>query len=136
MPQTPVGLTTDLLRRRPDIRQAEQVMIQANADALSTIQTGRADAAIGNTTNLTNTPKITDGWPMFSTDGQWIYYSTMRTGRHSIHRVRVDGTSDTTLTDAGLGEEDGRAFVSADGHTLIYNKRKGGAIDILSLRLP
>jgi multidrug efflux system outer membrane protein len=30
-PQTPTGLTTDLLRRRPDIRQAEQVMIQANA---------------------------------------------------------------------------------------------------------
>jgi len=30
-PQTPVGLTTDLLRRRPDIRQAEQVMISANA---------------------------------------------------------------------------------------------------------
>ena len=31
-PQTPVGLTTDLLRRRPDIRQAEQVMIGANAE--------------------------------------------------------------------------------------------------------
>ena len=39
MPQTPVGLTTDLLRRRPDIRQAEQVMIQANA------QVGAAIAA-------------------------------------------------------------------------------------------
>lgn len=30
-PQTPVGLTTDLLRRRPDIRAAEQNMISANA---------------------------------------------------------------------------------------------------------
>ena len=30
-PQTPVGLTTDLLRRRPDIRAAEQAMISANA---------------------------------------------------------------------------------------------------------
>jgi multidrug efflux system outer membrane protein len=30
-PQTPVGLTTDLLRRRPDIRAAEQGMISANA---------------------------------------------------------------------------------------------------------
>lgn len=39
MPQTPTGLTTDLLRRRPDIRQAEQVMIQANA------QVGAAIAA-------------------------------------------------------------------------------------------
>ncbi|HEX4738784.1 MAG TPA: efflux transporter outer membrane subunit [Allosphingosinicella sp.] len=32
MPATPVGLTTDLLLRRPDIRQAEQVMVGANAE--------------------------------------------------------------------------------------------------------
>ena len=31
-PVTPPGLTTDLLRRRPDIRQAEQSMINANAE--------------------------------------------------------------------------------------------------------
>ncbi len=31
-PATPVGLTTDLIRRRPDIRQAEQVMVGANAE--------------------------------------------------------------------------------------------------------
>jgi multidrug efflux system outer membrane protein len=31
-PNLPVGLTTDLLRRRPDIRQAEQVMVGANAE--------------------------------------------------------------------------------------------------------
>ena len=30
-PSTPPGLTTELLRRRPDIRQAEQTMISANA---------------------------------------------------------------------------------------------------------
>jgi len=32
MPQTPVGSTTDLLRRRPDILAAEQKMVAANAD--------------------------------------------------------------------------------------------------------
>ncbi|HYJ52232.1 MAG TPA: efflux transporter outer membrane subunit [Allosphingosinicella sp.] len=32
LPATPVGLTTDLLRRRPDIRRAEQDMIRANAE--------------------------------------------------------------------------------------------------------
>jgi multidrug efflux system outer membrane protein len=32
MPQTPVGATTDLLKRRPDILAAEQVMIRANAE--------------------------------------------------------------------------------------------------------
>ena len=31
VPVTPVGLTSELLRRRPDIRQAEQAMIGANA---------------------------------------------------------------------------------------------------------
>ena len=31
-PSTPVGLTTDVMRRRPDILQAEQSMIQANAE--------------------------------------------------------------------------------------------------------
>ena len=31
-PQTPLGLTTDVLKRRPDIQQAEQVMIGANAE--------------------------------------------------------------------------------------------------------
>ena len=31
-PQTPVGLTTDVLKRRPDIQQAEQAMIGANAE--------------------------------------------------------------------------------------------------------
>lgn len=31
-PATPVGLTTDLLERRPDILQAEQVMVGANAE--------------------------------------------------------------------------------------------------------
>jgi multidrug efflux system outer membrane protein len=32
MPPTPLGQTTDLLKRRPDILEAEQRMIQANAD--------------------------------------------------------------------------------------------------------
>jgi multidrug efflux system outer membrane protein len=31
-PETPLGLTSDVLKRRPDIQQAEQVMIGANAE--------------------------------------------------------------------------------------------------------
>jgi multidrug efflux system outer membrane protein len=31
-PQTPPGLTTDIIKRRPDIQQAEQVMVGANAE--------------------------------------------------------------------------------------------------------
>jgi multidrug efflux system outer membrane protein len=32
LPETPPGLTTDIIKRRPDIQQAEQVMIGANAE--------------------------------------------------------------------------------------------------------
>src|SRR5262249_49851200 len=32
MPRTPLGLTTDLMERRPDLVQAEQTMIGANAE--------------------------------------------------------------------------------------------------------
>lgn len=86
--------------------------------------------------NLTNTPMVIDGWPMYSADGEWIYYSTMSSGQHSIHRVRPDGSGDEILTSASPGEEDGRAFIGRDGRTLIYNKRKAGAIDIRRLVLP
>lgn len=89
------------------------------------------DVTTGTIRNLTDTPQVTDGWPMYSNDGQWIYYSTMASGRHSIHRVHPDGTGDETITQAGPGEEDGRAFIGSDGRTLIYNKRRGGGIDIL-----
>ena len=88
------------------------------------------DLSTGLVDDLTRTPTVTDGWPMYSADGRWIYYSTMASGRHSIHRVHPDGTGDEVITQAAPGEEDGRAFIGRDGHTLIYNKRHGGAIDI------
>jgi Tol biopolymer transport system component len=87
-------------------------------------------------TNLTNTPSVMDGWPMFSGDGRWIYYSTTLTGAHSVHRVHPDGTGDEVLTAAAPDEEDGRAVVARDGRSLVFNKRKGGAIDIVTLALP
>lgn len=93
------------------------------------------DLSTGLVENLTKTPQITDGWPMYSADGRWIYYSTMASGQHSIHRVHPDGTGDETITRAAPGEEDGRAYIHRDGHTLIYNKRKNGAIDIRSIQL-
>lgn len=93
------------------------------------------DLSTGLTENLTRTPQVIDGWPMYSPDGTWIYYSTMASGQHSIHRVHPDGTGDETITRAAPGEEDGRAFIGRDGRTLIYNKRANGAIDIRLLMI-
>jgi Tol biopolymer transport system component len=73
---------------------------------------------------------------MYSPDGQWIYYSTMQSGQHSIHRVRPDGSGDEVLTSAAPGEEDGRAFIGSDGRVLIFNKRKDGRIDIRRMVVP
>lgn len=89
------------------------------------------DVATGTMRNLTGTPTVTDGWPMYSANGRWIYYSTMASGRHCIHRVHPDGTGDETITQAAPGEEDGRACIGVDGRTLIYNKRRAHGIDIL-----
>lgn len=114
-------------RYSPDM---ERVVFLRNDDTSDDIAI--LDPGTGVVENLTNTPKVTDGWPMYSADGRWIYYSTMATGQHSIHRMHPDGTGDETLTNAAPGEEDGRAFISADGSTLIYNKRRGRSITILS----
>lgn len=114
-------------RYAPDMRHIVLLQNDATSDDVVIL-----DPATGTFSNLTRTPHVTDGWPMYSADGRWIYYSTMATGQHSIHRMHPDGTGDETLTAAAPGEEDGRAFISADGSTLIFNKRRGRSITILS----
>lgn len=118
-------------RYSPDMRHIVLLRNGATSDDVVIL-----DVETGAMANLTNTPLVIDGWPMYSPDGQWIYYSTMRSGQHSIHRVHPDGSGDETLTRAAPGEEDGRAFIGSDGRVLIYNKRKGGAIDIRRMVLP
>jgi Tol biopolymer transport system component len=94
------------------------------------------DVASGRITSPTSTPNTMDGWPTWSPDGRWLYYSTTASGAHSIHRVRPDGTGDQALTAAVPGEEHARAFVSADGQTLVLNERRPDGIDITMLAIP
>ncbi|HWB82423.1 MAG TPA: hypothetical protein VG755_45990 [Nannocystaceae bacterium] len=91
------------------------------------------EVATGALTSPTNTPRIMDGWPMWSPDGAWLYYSTTASGAHSIHRVRPDGSEDRTLTHAARGEEHARVFVASDGKTLVLNERRPDGIDISML---
>lgn len=88
----------------------------------------------GRERNLTNTPQIRDGWPVFGPDNA-VYFGAMDKGSFSIYRARSDGTNKQQLTFAGADEEDARPFVSTDGSRLIFNRRHHGGIDILELRL-
>jgi TolB protein len=94
------------------------------------------DVASGQQRNLTNTPAVRDGWPVWSGDGKWIYYSTMASGRHCVHRVHPDGSGDETLTDGGDGIEDGRVTLSGDGATMMWNRRRKDGIHVLRATLP
>lgn len=80
--------------------------------------------------NLTNTPRTIDGWPMYDKKGQWIYFSSMESGPHSLYRIDLSGLNKTRLTTALNNEEDARAFVSNDNRFLVYNKRVGRVIKI------
>lgn len=127
---TDTAMDETCARYSPDMKKI--VMLQ---NGISQDDVVVLDRSTGLIENVTRTPKVRDGWPMYSADGKWIYYSTMINGRHSIHRLRPDGSGDETMTTAAPGEEDGRAFIGNDGRTLIYNKRRNGAIDIRRIML-
>ena len=118
-------------RYSPDMRHIVMLRNDMYSDDI-----GIMNVETGEMANLTNTPMVIDGWPMYSADGLWIYYSTMSSGQHSIHRVHPDGSGDQTLTSAAPGEEDGRVYVARDGKLLIYNKRKDGTIAIRRMDVP
>lgn len=83
--------------------------------------------------NVTSTPRVRDGWPTFGPDGRWIYFAGMDGGSFSLYRIRADGSRREQLTTAAPDEEHARPFVSRDGRRVIFNRRRGGAIDILEL---
>ena len=87
----------------------------------------------GDEKNLTATPQIRDGWPMFGPDG-WIYFAGMDTGDFAIYRIKPGGPKEK-LTSPAKGEEDARPFISADGKRLIFNRKREKTIDILELAL-
>jgi len=84
--------------------------------------------------NLTKTPTTYDGWPMFSHDNQWVYYSSAETSIFCLYKIKLDGTEKTKLTSPSRAEEDARVCVSKDGSWLIYNKRILNTIEIRQLK--
>jgi TolB protein len=80
--------------------------------------------------NITKTPTVQDGWPMFSVDGKWVYYSSMEKGTYSIYWVRTDGSGKQQISNAPEKEEHARVNVSSDGMSILYNKKHGDTIEI------
>lgn len=115
-------------RYSPDMKK---IVFLSNNDASDDIFV--MDIGTGLKTNITNDPGVRDGWPVFSADGKWVYYSSMQDGPFNIFKVTIDGRSKQRLTKAAHGEEDARVYVAADGRSIIYNKKYGNTIEILQV---
>ncbi len=124
---SPDGTTIVLLRNDP---HGDDVWL---LDARVAHEAADSSAARTGERNLTATPAVRDGWPVFGHDGRWIYFAGMDGGSYSLYRIRSDGSRREQLTTAASDEEHARPHVSRDGRRVIFNRRRGGAIDIMEL---
>jgi Tol biopolymer transport system component len=81
-------------------------------------------------TNITKTPGSVDGWPMYSADGKWIFFSSLESGLYCIYKIRTDGTEKQMISKPTQKEEDARVCVSPDGKKIVYNKDTESTISI------
>ncbi|MDA1186111.1 MAG: hypothetical protein O2930_15920 [Acidobacteria bacterium] len=70
----------------------------------------------------------------FSSDGQWVVFTSDRSGSADIFRVRVDGTAVERLTDSPAFDD--QAVLSPDGRSVAFVSSRGdGSTDIYILDL-
>jgi Tol biopolymer transport system component len=112
-------------RYSPDMRQIVFLKNSISIDDVFLL-----NLSTGLTENVSKTPKTQDGWPMFSPDGKWIYFSSLETGTYCIWKMKTDGKERKQLTFAEEGKEDARVYVSSNGKYFIYNERSGTTISI------
>jgi len=112
-------------RYSPDMKEIVYLKNDASADDVFIL-----DMKTAISRNLTQTPGSTDGWPMFSPDGKWVYYSSMESGTYCIYRISPDGKTKEKLTSAMTGEEDARVCVSQDNAKVLFNKKVNKTIEV------
>jgi Tol biopolymer transport system component len=72
--------------------------------------------------------------PSFSADGQWVVFTSDRTGSADIFRTRLDGTAVERLTDSPAFDD--QAALSPDGESLAFVSTRGdGSNDIYIMDL-
>jgi TolB protein len=112
-------------RYSPDMKQIVYLKNSYEIDDVFVL-----DLTTGLSANVTNTPSVTDGWPVYSPDGKWIYYSSMETGSYCIYKIKSDGSEKKQLSFAGAGEVHARLSISQDGKTILYNSQTGKTISV------
>jgi len=91
------------------------------------------DLARGVRTRLTFGP-VSNSSPLWSHDGKWIYYSSLRNGRYSLFRKLADGSS----AEESLFTGDHDVFptdISRDGKTVLFTESSNGRPGIWALPL-
>ncbi len=117
-------------RYSPDMKSIVLLKNSASSDDLYLLSTSTFLVE-----NLSKTPRAYHGWPMFSNDGKWVYYSSMEGGACSIYRIHPDGSGKKQVTVAKAGEDTARINLSHDGSFMIYNIKAGKTISIVKEKI-
>ena len=115
------------VRYGPDDRQLAVQVLQDDSSHLVVY-----DLARGSELRLTTGTYNSN--PVWSPDGQWLYYAVLEEGSFDIVRRRVDLSGDPEVVRATPGDEI-PAAISADGEWLYFETRTGSNSDIARLSL-
>lgn len=85
--------------------------------------------------NISHTPEIRDGWPVFSADGKSVFYSSLKTGNFCIVHSDLSGKTVQQLTKATEETEHARIFPGKDNSYFIYNLGYGETIAVVGCNL-
>jgi hypothetical protein len=91
-----------------------------------------ADADGSNATPLTTGPARSEH-PIWSRDGQWIIFSSLRSGKPRIFAIRPDKTGLQALTDSGATAQ--APALSPDGTLLAYETLRNEQYDVVGIHV-
>jgi len=91
------------------------------------------DLTRGVRTRLTFGP-VTNESPIWSPDGQWIYYSSLRNSHYSIFRKLADGSGAEESVFTG-NHDDFPTDISRDGKTLLLSERADHKVSVWAVPL-